>query len=194
MGPTLYFLYDKLLKVALPVDVQLIAYVDDIAIVAQTSVIYKVGELLEKAAETVTNWLENIGIELAIQKTEIILFTRKKTHNTLEVVVKGQRIASAPSVMYLRVHLDSKMNLHAKAVTNRADKVTNSLRRIMLNTTGLKQRSTRLLTTVFWSHSELFYGYPIWVRRMSRGGWRIMEWCPETHTPKSCCCVPRSLE
>lgn len=64
LGPTIWnFFYDEL-RVELPEGVELIAYADDIAIVAHTAVTFKVGELLKAAAEKMITRLENVGIDL----------------------------------------------------------------------------------------------------------------------------------
>lgn len=79
LGPTLWnFLYDRLLRLPTPESVEIVAYADDLAVVAQAPVTYKVGGLLEETAEAIVNWLLNIGIELAPEKSELILPFEKK--------------------------------------------------------------------------------------------------------------------
>lgn len=108
------------------------------------------GELLKETAETIVDWLAGIGIELALEKSELLIPTRKRTHNTLEIRVKGQVIASRPSVQYLGVHLDQKANFktHATMVAKRADDATRALRALMPNTGGPRHRARKLLAAV----------------------------------------------
>lgn len=56
LGPTLWnFLYDGLLWLLTLEGVEIIAYADDIALVARALVTFKVGELLEEMADRVVN-------------------------------------------------------------------------------------------------------------------------------------------
>lgn len=89
LGPTLWnFLYDGLLRLPTPDGIEVIAYADDIAVVVQASVVYKEGELLEETSEAIVDWQAHIGIELALEKSELIIPIRKRTHNILEVWIK----------------------------------------------------------------------------------------------------------
>lgn len=178
LGPTLWnFLYDGLLRLPMPEGVELVAYADDIAVVAQAAVIFKVGELLEEAAEIVVNWLAAIGIELTVEKTELVIPTRKRKHNTLNVTIKGQSISSKPSVRYLGIHFDQRVNFgaHALYVAQKADSTTRFLRAIMPNLGGPRSRSRRLLSSV--PHSMMLYGAPIWARNMSASGLKALAKC-----------------
>lgn len=55
---------------------------------------------------------------MALEKTELIIPTRKRKHNTLDINVKGQLITSRFSVKYLGIYLDQKVNFrtHASSV------------------------------------------------------------------------------
>lgn len=90
LGPTLWnFLYDGLLRLPIPAGVELIAYADDIMVVARGPVMFKVEELLEEIAEIIIDWLTEIGIEFALEKTELLIPTWKRTHNPLTINVEG---------------------------------------------------------------------------------------------------------
>lgn len=156
--------------------ITIIAYADDNAIVAKAPVTFKVGELLEETADSVVVWLGDIGIELALDKSELIIPTRKRTYNTSEVSIKGYSIKSKASVKYLGVQLDQRTNYkaHASVVAEKADKAIRSLRGIMPNL-GPRQGTRKLLAAV--PLSILLYGAPIWSRSMSAGGWKLMVRC-----------------
>lgn len=101
------------------------------------------------------------GIELAIEKSKLIVLTRKRTHNTLQISIKGLNITSTASVKYLEVHLDQLLNFkaHAAAITEKADKATRSIRGIMPNLGGPRHGTRMLLAAV--PLSILLYGAPI---------------------------------
>lgn len=176
LGPTMWnILYDGLLREQMPEGVELIAYADDVAITARANENYKVERMLEDAAEKVIKWLEDTGIELAIQKSETILFTRKRKHNQINVVIRGQTITSKGTIKYLGLHLDSKLKFdeHARVAANKADEATNRLTRIMPNTGGAKSHRRKLLASV--TQSIMLYGAPVWAKHMGRKGWNILD-------------------
>lgn len=58
LGPTLCnFLYDGLLRLPIPDGVEIVAYADDVAVLAQVSVTSKVGEFLQEMAENLVHRL-----------------------------------------------------------------------------------------------------------------------------------------
>lgn len=154
---------------------EIVTYANDIAVITKGPVTYMVGELLEEAADTIVGWLEVIGVELALEKTELLLSTRKRTYNTLQVTVRGHTVTSASSGKYQGVQLDQKANFkaHTAAVTERADKANRALRAIMPNLRGPKQHVRKLLMAVL--QSILLYGSSIWSHRMLAGGWKLMH-------------------
>lgn len=178
LGLTLWnFLCDGLLRLFTHDGVEIVACADDIAVVARAAVTFRVGELLEETTEAIVDKPAEIGIELALEKTELIIPMRKKTHNTLQIRAKGQLIESWPSVKYLGVHLDQKVNFraHASWVAKKADSVTRSLRAILSNNGGPRQHARKLLAAV--SHSMMMYGAPIWSHNMSAGGMWMLSRC-----------------
>jgi len=109
LGPTMWnVLYDGLLWVTMPEGVTLIAYADDVVITIKARGKGAVEMLLEETAERVVNWLEGIGIELANDKTEAILFSRMKKPENIEVMIRGQVVPCKETVKYLGLHIDRK--------------------------------------------------------------------------------------
>lgn len=153
-------LYDCLIRLPTPEGVQIVPYAIDVAVVAKAPVTLKVDELLEEAAEKIMDWLGDVGIELALQKNELIVPTRKRTHNTLSAIIKGHKIESKSSVKYLGVNIDQKTNYksHAVTVAKKTVKITRSLRGIMPNLGGPKHGTRKLLASVL--QSVLLYGAP----------------------------------
>lgn len=117
-------MYYGLLRMPTPDDVEIIAYADDIAIVVKASVTLKVGELLEETAKVIVDWLDDIEIELALDKTELIIPTRKVKYNNLQASVKGQSITSPASIKYLGVHRTKgppSIYMHRRLLRGRAE-------------------------------------------------------------------------
>lgn len=145
--------------------------------VASGPITLKVGELLEEAADIIIAWLAEAGIELAPEKTELILPIRKRTHNMLEIMIKGRRVVSNNSVKYLGVHLDQQLNfgVHAASVAHKADSTVRSLTAIMPNVKGPRHQTRKLLAAV--PLSILLYGAPVWSGYMTAGGIKTLMRC-----------------
>lgn len=104
-------LYDDLLKIQLPEEVELIAFADDVAVIATASVTYLLEEKLEEVLGKVARWMESIGLELAIDKTEAILLINRNKHNTMTVRFRPHCFPSTRSVKYLGAQLDTEASL-----------------------------------------------------------------------------------
>jgi hypothetical protein len=102
-------LYDGLLRETMPTGVEVLAFADDLALVATAREISTVKQLLEAAAEITILWLQEVGLEVAIEKSEALVFTNRRTRNTLAISLRGIRIESKKSIKYLGVHLDPKL-------------------------------------------------------------------------------------
>lgn len=85
-----------------------------------------------------------------MKKSEVLITTAKRTHNTVNVKMKGVEFVSSSSIKYLRVQLDPKLNLteHKKITIAKTNKKTQNLARIMLYVGASKSTKRRLLTSV----------------------------------------------
>lgn len=59
-------MYDRLLRLPILERLEIIAYADEFTVMAKALFMFKVGDLLEEAAEAIVDWLDGIGIELAL--------------------------------------------------------------------------------------------------------------------------------
>lgn len=110
LGPDLWnLLYDDLAKIALPPDVEMIVFADDMAVFSTSSVPFVIEERLEKAYDDIKNWMWNHGLSLAAEKSEAVVLTKRRVNNQIVVRCDGHDITSQPSVRYLGVQVDQKM-------------------------------------------------------------------------------------
>lgn len=80
LGPSMWnLLYDGLLRETMLPGVEVIAFADDLALVATANEISIVEQLLEAAGEITLLWLQEVGLEVAIEKSEAIMFTNRRT-------------------------------------------------------------------------------------------------------------------
>lgn len=100
LGPALWNVYyDGLLGLQLPPSVKLIAFADDVALVATARTGEDLEELLNPALARVSGWMQASGLQLAPRKSEAIMLTRKWAQ-------KHTRDSGGWSVRYLGVELD----------------------------------------------------------------------------------------
>lgn len=79
LGPLLWnTMYDGLLRLALPENVQLIAFADDVAIVIAMKYLEEISNAFSRTIEAIYRWMNTVGLSLAEQKTEAVLITGRK--------------------------------------------------------------------------------------------------------------------
>jgi len=93
------------------------------------------GNALSKAVETAMKWLLDVGLHLAIHKSEALIITNTRTRNDMTVHVGGQQILASKSIKYLGLQLDSKLKFtqHAKDIAIKAQNVVRNISRILPN-------------------------------------------------------------
>ncbi|CAI6367559.1 unnamed protein product [Macrosiphum euphorbiae] len=159
----------------LPPDVEIIAFADDVALVATASVPFLLEERLEVALQDVMNWMNKNGLELAMEKTEAIMLTNRNKHNIMTVRCGQYSFPSVKCVKYLGVQLDSRLHFsqHGEHAAARASEACRQLIQILPNLRGPRQRRRKVLATVVTS--RLLYGAPFWLPSITAEGMKKME-------------------
>lgn len=180
LGPTLWNVaYDGIFSIPdLPDGATLIGYADDVAAVITGRTETEIQYTLNQVMRRVSSWLSEHGLSLAIEKTEVVLLTRRRMPLQVPLLVGGQTIITAPAVKYLGLQIDCRMRFknHLEAVCAKAARVTTSLSKLMINVGGPSASRRRLLMSVV--ESVLLYGAEIWtgrVRKSSLGGMRAVQ-------------------
>ena len=81
----------------------MIAYADDVALVAVGKTIDEVQHLGYAAIEVVSGWLKHNGQSLAEKKTEALLIARTKKRKYAIFTVENRKIMTADTLKYLEV-------------------------------------------------------------------------------------------
>lgn len=175
LGPLLWnIMYDAVLRLEMPSGVTCIAYADDLAIVTLAKTVQVLKEATETALEIVGRWMNDQELEVATEKTEIILLSGKKQVGDLRIHFQGQDIQLQKSVKYLGVFWDGNLtfNHHLQESCKKASKVTNEIARLMPNLGGPGQAKRKLLCSV--THSILLYGAQVWQHALKVKKYRKM--------------------
>lgn len=168
-------MYDDLLKIRLPEDTELVPFADDVAVITTGVVPFLLEERMGEALSDVIAWMTTHGLELALQKTEAIVFTKKNKRNTMTVKYLQNAFTSSRCVKYLGVLFDPRLHFqeHAMQAAKRAAEAGRCLTQILPNLRGAKQRTRRVLATVVTS--RVLYGTPIWSTSITAKALGTME-------------------
>ncbi|CAK9821247.1 Putative 115 kDa protein in type-1 retrotransposable element R1DM [Anthophora retusa] len=139
------------------------------------------GELIkkvEKRIREIVEEIEKLGLNVAAEKTEMVVFTKKrrKYGEIREIKLKGASVKAKTSMKYLGIRLDERLNygMHFKEIYGKTMKVMNMMGILLGNTKGPLQKKRELLVSV--GRSILLYGAPmcIWGDRTNIGKNREM--------------------
>ena len=177
IGPTLWnTYYDEVLKLEPLEQVTTIAYADDLAIVVRGRSEAIIKDRIKTEMYKINNWLITAGLELATHKTEIVVIAGRNTLKNIEVRVEDTMIRSVENAKYLGLNIGRNMNWtnHIQLTAAKAEKLMNSLSRLLPNKGGAKETKRRILAEV--AYSILLYGASIWTEgRNTKTNMRKLE-------------------
>ncbi|XP_076301778.1 uncharacterized protein LOC143219857 [Lasioglossum baleicum] len=163
LGPLFWNLvYDGLLKRKLPPLCSRRAFADDIVIIAQGFNLQRMKKRLEDIIEDTRKWMNSAGLQLAEQKTEIMMANKKRLPEGFRFRVGAAEIPPANTLKYLGVTFDNQKIFikHIELATNKAIKVTTALSTLMRNKMKTSQKARKLYYLTM--ESIVLYGAPIW--------------------------------
>ncbi len=139
LGPLLWnVLYDGVLCLPLPKEVQIIGYADDIAVIVVAKELDQIQNLCNQTATKIKDWFAATNLQLAGQKTEAVLITSRKKLEGITLNIDGYSITTKQSLKYLGVLIDTRLNYktHIDKVCVCAARVVAALARIVANIGG----------------------------------------------------------
>lgn len=163
LGPLLWgIMYDGLLSMEMPRGITLVGFADDIAVIGRGRTTEQLEQAMNEALMLVQNWLTESKLQLAVQKTEAVMQTRKRDYRKPTFMIGNHRITTNNSLKYLGVVIDKgrRYKVHEETVGAKAMRTAQALARILPNVGGSSTSKRRLLTTVV--HSQILYAAPIW--------------------------------
>jgi len=163
LGPILWNAqYDGVFGVQLPANTELIGYADDIAILATAKREEELKLKAEIAVRKVTRWMESKGLEVAPEKTEVVVLAGRRKLKNVTINIKGREVASREAVKYLGVWFGRDLNFatHVKKTAERADQIARNLGRIMPSVGGPASSKRRMLYATV--KSVILYAIPVW--------------------------------
>lgn len=173
LGPDLWnAAYDSLLRSSMPDECQLVGYADDVALLVAARNVEQAQFKLNQAMRIISTWMEAHGLSLALDKTEIVVLTKKRINTICPIRVGRDEVMTKPAAKYLGILMDCKLSFLPQILTT-ADKGAAgaaSLSRLMANVGGPKAGRRRLLMSSV--QSVLLYGSEIWAHVLSKEMYR----------------------
>lgn len=163
LGPTLWNLfYDGVLRLPVPNGIKLVAFADDVAVVAVAHNAELVEQLVNPVLKVICEWMTGNGLRLAPEKSECVVLTKKHNFRDPVLLIDSCQVAVKRAVRYLGVQLDTRLSFgeHVEAVSTSARRAASALGRLMPNVGGPAQCKRSLLMSVV--HSRLLYGAAVW--------------------------------
>lgn len=163
LGPDLWNAsYDDIFSIEMPDGTHLSGYADDIAaiIIARDEV--EAQRKLNMVMIRTRTWLESRGLQLAAEKTELVMLTKRHIPLEINMQVSDQVIRTTRTLNYLGVRLDPRMTFWAQIhyAAKKASKASASLSRLMANIGGPTASKRKLLMSTV--NAVLLYGSEVW--------------------------------
>lgn len=169
LGPDLWnAAYDSLLRLEMPDETSLVGYADDVAALVAARNVEHAQIKLDRTMRSITTWMAEHGLSLALSKTEVIVLTKKRIPTLLPIRVGSEIVQTKAAIKYLGIMIDRKLSF-AEQINRTADKAARSvaaLSRLMVNLGGPSSSKRRLLMGTV--QSILLYGAEVWAVAMNK--------------------------
>lgn len=167
LGPKLWnILYDNLFKIKLPEGVSLIGFADDVMMVVVEKTEQAIMTKGNLALHEVAEWMNRQQLELAPQKSEAVILTKKRKLGPIEFALGENTIQPTRAIKYLGVWLDTKLTFseHINRTVQKASNTITALSKVMPNINGPSSSKRRVLASVV--NSKILYAAPVWHEAM----------------------------
>ncbi|XP_037931146.1 uncharacterized protein LOC119665959 [Teleopsis dalmanni] len=146
----------------MPDNVHLVGFAYDVAAVITARNVHEAQLKLQQVMIPTMAWMDDRGLKLATEKTELILLTKRQIPLEIEMQVWDSAIKTSKVMKYLGIHLDSRMSYRAQInhAVEKASKASASLSKLMANVGGPTEGKRKLLMAVV--NTVLLYGSEVW--------------------------------
>lgn len=154
---------DSLLR-SLQQDYKVCAYADDLLILVEGQSRAVLENLGERAMGIVREWGESVGVEVAMDKTVMMLLKGRSLQARPPLIRSGGiSLRYETQVKYLGIMVGERMNflVHLPYVRNKLNAVVGKVRRVLRSDWGLSRRATRTIYGALFVACAT-YGSPVW--------------------------------
>jgi len=135
-------------------------------IISSAKSILELEVVANESLKLVSEEIRMLGLSLAVNKTETVLFTNKYKFDTPRLVLDGQVIQLKDDMKYLGMVIERSLlfKAHINEAASKAEKTASALGRLMPNIGGPKESRRKLLVAV--TMSVFLYGAPSWAQTL----------------------------
>lgn len=128
-------------RLQLPAGTELLGFADDTMVLVSGVTITELEQKTNEALGVIYGEIKRIGLLLAVNKTEVMLFTNKYKYKNPALVFDGRILELKQQLKYLGTVVDRKLLFkeHTAESAAKAERNTNQLVRLMPNIGGPKQ-------------------------------------------------------
>jgi hypothetical protein len=148
VGPHLWnATFDAVLRTELPSGAKMLGFADDTMLVTRAKSIQELEAMTNEALSLVEHRITDLGLQIAVEKTEAVLFTSRYKYTQPEIRLCGSDVRLSTEMTYLGMVVDKSMLFkgQVKKAAARAAEIGNQLTRIMPNVGGPLENRRRLL-------------------------------------------------
>lgn len=176
LGPLLWNIaFDSVLRLHSEEGCHVICYADDTLVISTASGLPEVITRANIQVARVVNHIRRLGLTIADNKTEAVLFYKRKPRAMPYIRVGDSQIRTRPSIKYLGVMIDAKWSFrdHFTYVCEKLRRVSGALGRLMPNLRGPGERKRRLYANTLTSVA--MYAAPVWGRTFAESPLRVVR-------------------
>lgn len=164
LGPLLWNIaYDRVLKMTLNEGAEIIGYADDTIVLVSARSMDTFKIRANRQIKEIITYIGKMGLKVAEEKTEIVIFGRRRADAERGETVKVGRIElqSKEHLKYLGIILNSKWSFrkHLEYAADKAGKITGALGKIMPNLRGPSEKKRKFFYGAVTAAA--LYGSPI---------------------------------
>ena len=165
MGPLIWnIVYDSILRMDMGPKTTIIAYADDIVVIGTDKEMKNIEKEVNWQLARINEKLEQMGLEIAPDKSEAIVITGRTQEEPVRIRIKGEEIKIKESIKYLGVIIDAKLSFkeHLWKTVEKTGNLIGALGRLMPNIGGPGSRKRRIMGMT--GLSIILYGAEVWGR------------------------------
>lgn len=163
LGPLLWnIMYDEVVSLETRDGIELIAYADDLAVVAVSENESTLMEEMNLALHEIYEEMKKRELELAVEKCEAVMLVGRKKYGEVKFRIAGHEIVPKDTIKYLGIIFDKGMTFaeHLKQVIAKGARIGQELQRIMPRVGGSSEGKRRIQNSA--AESVILYGCTIW--------------------------------
>jgi len=173
-GPGFWnFMYNALLNLEFSSHTKVIAFADDLAIMATGNTLSEAEGYANLDLAKIEKWAKENKMQFNETKSKVILLSRKRNNKYINIHLNNRRLEVVKEMKYLGIYFDSWLTFdsHIKYIAENSTKLIHMLGRSAKLHCGLGHKSLNLFASAFkWLQSTFTYNI-LFARHLNFSTW-----------------------